>query len=73
MLLHPEWMSVAVRGHSIIYDFSAPYRSPIDLPITPMMLYGLTILVPLFLLQPQADQYLRGSGCPVHGVCRGCL
>ena len=48
MLRHPEWMSVAVRGHSIIYDFSAPYRSPIDLPITPMMLYGLTILVPLF-------------------------
>lgn len=48
MLLHPEWMSVAVRGHSIIYDFSAPYRSPIDLPITPMMLYGLTILLPLF-------------------------
>lgn len=48
MFLHPEWMSVAVRGHSIIYDFSAPYRSPIDLPITPMMLYGLTILLPLF-------------------------
>lgn len=48
MLLHPEWMSVAVRGHSIIYDFSAPYRSPIEIPITPMMLYGLTILLPLF-------------------------
>jgi hypothetical protein len=48
MLLHPEWMSVAVRGHSIVYDFVAPLRSPIHIPVTPMMLYGLTILVPLF-------------------------
>lgn len=47
MLLHPEWMTVAVREHSIIYDFSAPYRSDIHIPITPVMLYGLIILVPL--------------------------
>ncbi|HQS58690.1 MAG: hypothetical protein B7Y56_11085 [Gallionellales bacterium 35-53-114] len=47
MLLHPEWMTVVVREHSIIYDFSAPYRSDLHLPITPVMLYGLTILIPL--------------------------
>jgi hypothetical protein len=47
MLFHPEWMSAAVREHSIIYYYSAPYRSPIDIPVTPVMLYGLTILVPL--------------------------
>ena len=48
MLFHPEWMSVAVREHSITYDFSFPYRSPIHIPITPAALYALTILVPLF-------------------------
>jgi len=47
MLFHPEWMSVAVREHSITYDFSFPYRSSIHLPITPAALYALTILVPL--------------------------
>jgi len=47
MLLHPEWMSVTVREHSLIYDFSAPYQGTIDMPFTPMMLYGLIILVPL--------------------------
>jgi len=47
MLLHPEWMSVAVREHSIIYDFSAPYRSTIQIPVTPILLYGLTTLLPL--------------------------
>ena len=53
MLFHPEWMSVAVREHSIIYDFVVPYNitipyfSSIHIPITPVMLYGLTILVPL--------------------------
>jgi hypothetical protein len=49
MLFHPEWMSVAVKEHSITYDFSVPYRSSIHLPITPAALYALTILVPLFL------------------------
>lgn len=48
MVFHPEWMSVAVREHSITYDFSFPYRSSIHLPITPAALYALTILVPLF-------------------------
>lgn len=48
MLSHPEWMSIAVRGDSIRYGFSFPYRSSIHLPITPAALYALTILVPLF-------------------------
>lgn len=47
MLFHPDWMSVAVREHSIQYDFSVPYRSSIHMPIAPDALYGLTILVPL--------------------------
>lgn len=47
MLFHPEWMTVAVREHSISYKFSVPWRSPIHLPITPAALYALTILVPL--------------------------
>lgn len=47
MLMHPEWMKIAVMGSSIVYDFSVPWRSPIDIPVTPVMLYGLTILVPL--------------------------
>lgn len=47
MLLHPEWMTVAVKEHSLVYDFSVPYRSDIQIPVTPLMLYGLTILVPL--------------------------
>lgn len=49
MLLHPEWMHVHVQGHSIVYDYIAPYRSDIHLPITPLMLYGLIILIPLLL------------------------
>jgi hypothetical protein len=48
MLMHPEWMTVSVREHSIYYSFSVPYRSSIHLPITPAALYALTILVPLF-------------------------
>jgi len=48
MIFHSEWMSVAVREHSVSYDFSFPYRSPVHLPITPAALYALTILVPLF-------------------------
>lgn len=51
MLSHPEWMSVAVREHSIVYNlsvpYSIPYRSSIHVPITPAALYALTILVPL--------------------------
>jgi hypothetical protein len=47
MLMHPEWMTIAVRAHSIVYDFTVPWRSSIHIPVTPVMLYGLTILVPL--------------------------
>lgn len=47
MLLHPEWMLVAVREHSILYSFTVPYRSSIHLPVTPAALYALTVLVPL--------------------------
>jgi hypothetical protein len=47
MLSHPEWMTVAVREHSIVYDFIVPYRSDIQILITPVMLYGFIILVPL--------------------------
>ena len=47
MLLHPDWMSVAVREHSINYGFSVPYRSSINIPIAADTLYALTILVPL--------------------------
>jgi Family of unknown function (DUF6629) len=47
MLFHPGWMSVAVRGHSILYDFSIPWRGSIHLPAKPAVLYALTILVPL--------------------------
>jgi hypothetical protein len=48
MLFNPEWMNISVRDHSIIYDFNVPYQSTIHLPITPLMLYGLTLLLPLF-------------------------
>ena len=47
MLLHPEWMSIGIREHSINYRFSVPYKSNIHLPITPAALYAFTILVPL--------------------------
>jgi len=59
MISHPEWMSVAVREHSIAYDFSVPYRSSMHLPITPAALYALTILVPLFL---SSDKLIRIFG-----------
>lgn len=47
MLFHPDWMSVAVREHSIHYGFSVPYRSTIHIPVRAASLYALTILVPL--------------------------
>lgn len=47
MLLHPEWMTVGIREHSISYRFSVPYRSAIHLPIKPAAIYALVILVPL--------------------------
>lgn len=48
MLLHPEWILIGMREHSITYKFHTPWRSDIDLPITPAALYALTILVPLW-------------------------
>jgi hypothetical protein len=47
MLFHSQWMSVAVKEHSITYNYSVPYRSSIHILITPAALYALTILVPL--------------------------
>ena len=47
IVFHPEWMSIAVREHSIVYNFTVPYRSSTNIPITPAALYALTILVPL--------------------------
>lgn len=47
MVLHPEWMSVAVRQHSILYTFSAPFKGPFHPPFTPAALYALIVLVPL--------------------------
>ncbi|MGC2047782.1 MAG: DUF6629 family protein [Gallionella sp.] len=47
MFFYSEWMTVAVREHSIHYDFSFPFHSSAYLPITPAALYALTILVPL--------------------------
>ncbi|MCG6933198.1 MAG: hypothetical protein LJE57_06125 [Gallionella sp.] len=49
LLFHPEWMSVSVKLHSIVYDISVPFPSPFHLPVTPAALYALTILVPLFI------------------------
>ncbi len=49
MLFHPDWMAVSVRDYSIVYTFSAPYRSFTHQPITPAALYGLITLVPLIL------------------------
>lgn len=48
-LLHPEWLSVTMNEHSISYDFSAPYRINIPIPLTimTMLTYGFVILVPL--------------------------
>jgi hypothetical protein len=49
LLFHPEWMTVSVKDHSVVYEFAVhyDYRSSIHLPITPAALYALTILVPL--------------------------
>jgi len=49
ILTHPEWMSVAIREHSICYLYSVPYRSSVHLPIPTAALYALTVLVPLLI------------------------
>jgi hypothetical protein len=61
MLLHPEWMSVGINQHSVDYRFIVPYSSslPFHMPVTPVMLYGLTILVPLL---ASSDKLIRIFG-----------
>lgn len=49
MLLHPEWLTVGLREHSITYKFHAPWQSALHLSIKPAALYAFTILVPLLL------------------------
>lgn len=47
LLLHPEWLSVQIEGHSLVYAVSSPVRGPVHLPFPASALYGLIILVPL--------------------------
>lgn len=47
ILSHAEWMTVLIKENSIVYDFEVPYHSDIQIPITPAMLYIMTILLPL--------------------------
>jgi hypothetical protein len=49
IVTHPEWMSVVVRENSIYYGFTVPYQSSIHLPITPAVLYGLIVMLPLLI------------------------
>jgi hypothetical protein len=49
ILTHAEWMSVAVREHSIYYRFTVPYRDSIHLPIPTAGLYAMTVVVPLLI------------------------
>lgn len=47
LLLNPGWLSVATRGHSIVYDISPPGGPPIDLGVPASVPYAITILIPL--------------------------
>lgn len=47
ILFNPDWLTVGVRQHSILYHISSPYRGSIRIPIPASALYGLIILVPL--------------------------
>lgn len=49
LLLNPDWMSVEVERHSLVYNVSSTYQAPVevDIPIPASALYGLIILVPL--------------------------
>ncbi len=47
ILLHPDWMVVGVKQHSITYKVHAPFHGHIHSPISPALLYALTILIPL--------------------------
>lgn len=66
MLFHPEWMTVSVQDHAIIYNLTVPnldyipYLSNIHLPITPLMLYGLIILAPLLISSHRQIQIFGG-------------
>ncbi len=46
---HPEWMSVTVMQHSVVYTYSVPFRGPSELPITEATFYALVVLVPLLI------------------------
>lgn len=49
MLINPEWLTVSVREHSIIYEIETGYRSTVSIPLPASALYALIILVPLLL------------------------
>lgn len=59
ILFHPDWMSVGVREHSIIYHVSSTYRGPVSVPIPASALYALVVLVPLLF---SSERYLQFFG-----------
>jgi hypothetical protein len=59
ILLHPDWMSLEVRQHSIIYHVSSPYRGPVSIPLPASALYALIVLVPLLF---SSQRHLRNFG-----------
>lgn len=64
LLFHPEWLAVLVRGQSIKYDVTSPYRGSISLGIRPSVLYALIVLVPLLF---SSLRHLRIFGVMVAG------
>lgn len=59
LLLHPEWLKVSVRHHSIVYDIIAPVHGSIDIPLPASAVYAAIVLLPLLLT---ADRLLRRFG-----------
>ncbi len=59
ILFHPDWMSVAVRQHSIVYHVESTYRGSISIPIPASALYAVIVLVPLLF---SSLRYLRIFG-----------
>jgi hypothetical protein len=49
MLFNPDWLTVSVQGHSIIYEIESGYRSTVTIPLSASALYALIILLPLLL------------------------
>jgi hypothetical protein len=47
ILFNPDWVTVSVRKHSIIYGVESGYRSSISIPLPASVLYAMVILVPL--------------------------